>query len=125
MPSPGKIVHLREPAGPGIRIDSGVYEGWTVPMEYDPLLAKLAVWAGDAKVTRFEVWRDLHYTTPQGGTYAGRGNALKIPPDSVFVLGDCSRESIDSRFYGPVPLHNLRGLPFLVWSPGSRRRILH
>jgi acetyl-CoA carboxylase biotin carboxylase subunit len=29
------------PAGPGIRIDSGVYEGWTVPIDYDPLLAKL------------------------------------------------------------------------------------
>ena len=45
MPSPGKIEHLREPSGPGIRLDSGVYEGWTVPMEYDPLLAKLCAWA--------------------------------------------------------------------------------
>ena len=33
------------PAGPGIRLDSGVYDGWTVPVDYDPLLAKLAVWA--------------------------------------------------------------------------------
>ena len=46
LPFPGKIQHLREPSGPGIRIDSGVYEGWTVPMEYDPLLAKLCAWAG-------------------------------------------------------------------------------
>ncbi len=44
FPSPGRIVHLNEPAGPGIRLDSGVYPGWTVPIEYDPLLAKLAVW---------------------------------------------------------------------------------
>jgi acetyl-CoA carboxylase, biotin carboxylase subunit len=41
MPSPGKIATLLEPAGPGIRIDSGIYEGWSVPMDYDPLLAKL------------------------------------------------------------------------------------
>ncbi|MGA8430668.1 MAG: acetyl-CoA carboxylase biotin carboxylase subunit [Candidatus Sulfotelmatobacter sp.] len=41
MPSPGTITMLLEPAGPGIRIDSGVYEGWNVPMDYDPLLAKL------------------------------------------------------------------------------------
>jgi acetyl-CoA carboxylase biotin carboxylase subunit len=41
MPSPGKITSLAEPGGPGIRIDSGIYEGWTVPMDYDPLLAKL------------------------------------------------------------------------------------
>ena len=46
MPSPGKITRLMEPSGSGIRLDSGVYEGFTVPMEYDPLLAKLAVWAG-------------------------------------------------------------------------------
>jgi acetyl-CoA carboxylase biotin carboxylase subunit len=47
FPSPGKILQLREPAGPGVRLDSGVYPGWTVPLEYDPLLAKLVVWAPD------------------------------------------------------------------------------
>ena len=41
FPSPGKITRLETPAGPGIREDSGVYEGWTVPLDYDPLLAKL------------------------------------------------------------------------------------
>jgi acetyl-CoA carboxylase, biotin carboxylase subunit len=45
LPSPGRIESLREPSGPGVRLDSGVYAGMTVPMEYDPLLAKLAVWA--------------------------------------------------------------------------------
>jgi len=47
LPSPGKIMGLSEPSGPGIRLDSGVYSGWVVPMEYDPLLAKLAVWGPD------------------------------------------------------------------------------
>jgi acetyl-CoA carboxylase biotin carboxylase subunit len=46
FPSPGSIAQLEQPSGPGIRLDSGVYEGWSVPLEYDPLLAKLAVWAG-------------------------------------------------------------------------------
>ncbi len=45
LPSPGRMQELARPSGPGIRLDSGVYDGWTVPMEYDPLLAKLAVWA--------------------------------------------------------------------------------
>ncbi|MBL8220169.1 MAG: acetyl-CoA carboxylase biotin carboxylase subunit [Bryobacterales bacterium] len=45
MPSPGRIEWVREPSGPGIRLDSAVYPGMTVPMEYDPLLSKLAVWA--------------------------------------------------------------------------------
>jgi acetyl-CoA carboxylase biotin carboxylase subunit len=44
MPSPGRILHLKEPSGPGVRVDSGVYAGWNVPLEYDPLLAKLCVW---------------------------------------------------------------------------------
>jgi acetyl-CoA carboxylase, biotin carboxylase subunit len=44
FPSPGRITRLTRPLGPGIRLDGCVYEGWTVPIDYDPLLAKLAVW---------------------------------------------------------------------------------
>jgi acetyl-CoA carboxylase, biotin carboxylase subunit len=47
FPSPGKIAQLREPSGPGIRLDSGVYPGWTVPLDYDPLLSKLVAWGPD------------------------------------------------------------------------------
>ena len=45
LPSPGKITALKEPSGSGVRLDSGVFPGWVVPLDYDPLLAKLAVWA--------------------------------------------------------------------------------
>jgi acetyl-CoA carboxylase biotin carboxylase subunit len=45
LPSPGRITKLVEPAGPGVRYDSGSYQGWEVPIFYDPLLAKLCVWA--------------------------------------------------------------------------------
>ncbi len=47
FPSPGRIRRLQVPRGPGIRSDSGVFEGWTVPLEYDPLLAKLVAWGED------------------------------------------------------------------------------
>jgi acetyl-CoA carboxylase biotin carboxylase subunit len=47
MPSPGKITLLLAPSGPGIRRDSGMYEGWTVPIDYDPLLAKLIGYGTD------------------------------------------------------------------------------
>src|SRR5579863_222813 len=47
FPSPGKITLLLQPSGPGIRRDSGMYEGWTVPMDYDPLLAKLIGYGSD------------------------------------------------------------------------------
>lgn len=45
MPAPGRIERLRWPQGPGIRVDSGADEGWTVPVEYDALIAKLCAWA--------------------------------------------------------------------------------
>jgi len=47
FPCPGRIRHLQAPRGPGVRSDSGVYEGWMIPIEYDPMLAKLVVWASD------------------------------------------------------------------------------
>jgi acetyl-CoA carboxylase biotin carboxylase subunit len=45
FPSPGRIGQLAEPSGPGVRLDSGIYPGWTVPLDYDPMLSKLIVWA--------------------------------------------------------------------------------
>jgi acetyl-CoA carboxylase biotin carboxylase subunit len=47
FPSPGKITLLIAPSGPGLRRDSGMYEGWTVPVDYDPLLAKLIAYGTD------------------------------------------------------------------------------
>ena len=47
FPSPGKISVLLQPSGPGIRRDSGMYEGWQVPIDYDPLLAKLIGYGTD------------------------------------------------------------------------------
>jgi acetyl-CoA carboxylase biotin carboxylase subunit len=47
LPSPGTITGLRAPAGPWVRDDSGVYEGFTVPRYYDTLMSKLIVWGVD------------------------------------------------------------------------------
>jgi len=57
MPQPGTIRALRGPSGPGVRYDGGVYGGYTVPVHYDPMLAKLITWGGDrgeaiARMTR-------------------------------------------------------------------------
>ncbi len=45
LPSPGRIEVLRVPGGPGVRDDSGVYEGAEISSHYDPLVSKLCVWA--------------------------------------------------------------------------------
>jgi len=47
LPSPGRITSLRQPSGPGIRDDSGAAPGMDVPVFYDPMISKLAVWAED------------------------------------------------------------------------------
>lgn len=44
MPSGGRILALREPTGPGIRVESALYEGMEVSLFYDPMIAKLIVW---------------------------------------------------------------------------------
>jgi acetyl-CoA carboxylase, biotin carboxylase subunit len=44
LPAPGKITHLREPGGLGIRNDTGVYEGFEVSIYYDPMISKLIAW---------------------------------------------------------------------------------
>lgn len=47
MPSPGRIRTLRTPGGPGLRIESAIYEGCEVPIHYDPLISKLVAWGRD------------------------------------------------------------------------------
>jgi acetyl-CoA carboxylase, biotin carboxylase subunit len=59
FPSPGKIVARRTPSGPGIRLDEGVYEGWTVPNDYDPLLSKLIAWGNSREETVARLRRAL------------------------------------------------------------------
>jgi len=60
FPSPGKITLLLAPSGPGIRRDSGMYEGWTVPMDYDPLLAKLIGYGTDREQAISRLTRALN-----------------------------------------------------------------
>ena len=47
LPAPGTITRFQPPLGPGIRVDTHVFEGYTVPPYYDSLLGKLVVWAED------------------------------------------------------------------------------
>ncbi|MFN8535446.1 MAG: acetyl-CoA carboxylase biotin carboxylase subunit [Dehalococcoidia bacterium] len=47
LPATGTIGALREPLGPGVRVDSALYEGLDVTVDYDPLLSKLIVWGAD------------------------------------------------------------------------------
>ena len=52
LPSPGRIALLREPQGPGVRVDSGICGGGEVTVHYDPMLAKLSTWGADRDAAR-------------------------------------------------------------------------
>lgn len=47
MPSPGQIIHARNPEGPGVRVDGAITSGSTISVYYDPMIAKLITWGVD------------------------------------------------------------------------------
>ncbi len=60
LPSTGEITFLKEPAGPGVRIDSSIYTGWVITADYDSLLSKVIVWAEDRPRAILRMKRALH-----------------------------------------------------------------
>lgn len=73
----------------------------------------------ELRVRAVRLLRDLHYT--QRGDWGVRG-PLTLGPDEIFVLGDNSAHSTDSREWGPVPLDRVLGVPIGVVWPWERRR---
>jgi acetyl-CoA carboxylase biotin carboxylase subunit len=94
IPSPGRIASLAEPSGPGVRVDSGVYEGWEVAIHYDPLLAKLVVWAETRERAIARLERAL-------GEYAVGGLRTTLPlfrelcADERFLAGEIDTQFLD------------------------------
>ncbi|MEP6644491.1 MAG: acetyl-CoA carboxylase biotin carboxylase subunit [Acidobacteriaceae bacterium] len=94
MPSPGKVTLLREPAGPGIRIDAGIYEGWSVPVDYDPLLAKLIGYGSDRAMATARISRALdEYLV--GGIKTNLPLFRRIVSDQKFIAGDLHTGYLD------------------------------
>ena len=94
FPSPGKILSYRAPSGPGIRLDDGVYEGWTVPNDYDPLLSKLIAWGNSREETIARLRRALEeYTVTGIKTNAGLFRRLLTEPD--FLHGEIHTKWLD------------------------------
>jgi acetyl-CoA carboxylase biotin carboxylase subunit len=86
FPSPGRITDLAEPSGPGIRLDSGIYPGWNVPLEYDPLLAKLIAYGEDRSQTIARLERALREYFI-AGVKTNLGLFRRILVDEGFLAG--------------------------------------
>jgi acetyl-CoA carboxylase biotin carboxylase subunit len=105
LPSPGRIEGLRVPQGPGVRDDSGAYEGGEVPIFYDPLISKLIAW-GD---TREHAMQRMRRALAE---YQVRGIRTTIPffrwilDDEDFKAGRFDTTFIDRKLGAPgsVPL---------------------
>ena len=69
-PAPGRIEHLALPAGPGIRVDTGVAAGDDIPPQFDSMIAKVIAWGSDRAEARARLRRALHQTVAviDGGT---------------------------------------------------------
>jgi acetyl-CoA carboxylase biotin carboxylase subunit len=96
FPSPGEITSWRIPQGPGIRFDDGVYAGWTVPGDYDPLLGKLIAWGSD----RNEAIARLQCALEEfdaGGIRTNAGLFRTILADPEFSRGEIYTRWLDER----------------------------
>ncbi len=94
FPSPGQITRLISPSGPGIRRDSGMYEGWTVPIEYDPLLAKLVGYGEDREQAIHRLLRAL-YEYFVGGIKTNISLFRRILKDPDFQAGNIDTGFLD------------------------------
>jgi len=104
-PAPGRIQGLREPAGPWVRVDSGVYAGYEVPIHYDPMVAKLICWGADREEAISRTIRALREYRLRGiRTSVPFFNALLRDPD--FVAGTYS-----TGFLSPERLERLCEVP--------------
>jgi acetyl-CoA carboxylase, biotin carboxylase subunit len=96
FPSPGTILSRRMPSGPGIRLDDGVYEGFRVSAEYDPMLGKLIAWGQSRAeaIARLDRALEEHSVA---GIKTNTRLLLAILRDPEFKRGDIFTRWLDER----------------------------
>jgi acetyl-CoA carboxylase, biotin carboxylase subunit len=121
FPSPGTIAQYAEPGGPGIRIDGGVYPGWTVPIDYDPLLAKLVVWAETRERAAGRMRRavsEYHIS----GIKTNLGMFSEILADTSFLDGRLHTGFLDEMSRTPDNSPNQIMLPSAILAAAEHQR---
>ena len=114
MPAPGAIGEYREPAGPGVRVDSGTEPNAVIPQAYDPLVAKVITYGADRDEARRRMLRAL-------AEYRIEGIKTTIPfhrlmlADERFVAGDYHTGTVENE----MDLSSLKEKPIAKPKPGE------
>ncbi|MBI1987065.1 MAG: acetyl-CoA carboxylase biotin carboxylase subunit [Nitrospinae bacterium] len=96
FPCPGRVEVLRSPEGPGVRVDSGVFPGYEIPIYYDPLIAKLIVWGRDRQEAIRRMERALREYTITG-VKTVIPFLLEVMRDEHFHRGEIDTSYIDRK----------------------------
>jgi acetyl/propionyl-CoA carboxylase alpha subunit len=97
LPSTGCITGLQEPTGPGVRVDSGIYEGFDVSLYYDPLISKLSVWGetrGEAILRMRRALEEYRIT----GVKTNIPFHQQIVNNTEFIYGQIDTTFVENRF---------------------------
>ena len=116
MPSPGRITSYREPAGPGVRVDSGVQAGSEIGDLYDPMIAKLIVHDTTRETARRRMLRALG-EFEIGGVKSLLGFHQALLSQPCFIEGETCHGLVESRGAGGA-----RGAVLSSGNKRSRRR---
>jgi len=103
LPSPGRILHLSEPDGPGVRVDSALAPGVEVTVHYDPLLAKVVTWGSDRQEA-IERMREALRRTVVLGVTTNLTRLRAIVEHPAFAAGELHTGFIAEHLAGPPAL---------------------
>ncbi len=105
VPAPGRLVHLRLPTGPGLRVDTGVTEGDQIPAEFDSMIAKVIAWGSDRDEALARTRRALAdmVVVVDGGT-TNQGFLLGLLDDPTVRTGDVDTGLLDRLYVSGATL---------------------
>ena len=119
-PRPGDIIVFRYPVNPGVDYIKRcvAVEGQRVEMR-----DKLLYVDGRAQDEPYVVHRDPR-VLPAGESRRDNFGPIVVPPDCVFMMGDNRDNSFDSRFWGPLPIRNVKGKAMFLYLSWDKERML-